>query len=158
MGKQRCWSTCHHSARDAATDTWQKGRCPHNRRLDNDTPALPGCLVKCTACGKCTCVDCLDELQRESKEVIAALGRQGLTMEPFEALEWVLAGSHRELPAPASGAMIAAEVPKCVWCVDRLEPDVVGAKEPMALLKEIGIDPGATYAKAKPAMSQEKTT
>ena len=155
-GKRTCWATCHHSARNAATDNWLKGRCPHNVRLDNGESALPGSLIRCSACAKCTCLDCLNELQREGNEMVSELRVRGLVMQPFPAFERVLAGNHRATPVPESGAIIAASEKDCVWCRDTRTPDVVGALEPMALLKEIGIDADATYAAAKPALTQER--
>ena len=159
-GKRPCWATCHHSARNAATDNWLNGRCPHNVRLDDGQSALPGSLIKCSGCRKSTCLDCLDELQREGNRLVSELRAQDLVMEPFAAFERVLAGNHRTAQSKAdfapSGAVIAAEEEDCVWCRDTRKPDVVGALEPMAFLKEIGIDKHATYAAATPALTEEK--
>ena len=155
-GKRSCWATCHHSARNAQTDNWLNGRCPHNVRLDDGQSALPGSLIKCKACRKCTCRDCLNEIEHEGNRLVGELKAQGLVMEPFAAFERVLAGSHRTAPVPASGAIVAAEEDECVWCRDTRKPKVVGAQEPIAFLKELGIDEHATYAAAKPALTTEK--
>ena len=155
-GKKPCWATCHHSARNAETDNWLNGRCPYNVRLDDGQSALAGSLIKCKACGKCTCRDCLNAIQHEGNRLVGELRAQGLVMEPFAAFERVLAGSHRTAPVPASGAIVAADEDGCVWCRDTRKPDVVGALEPVAFLKELGIDEHATYAAAKPALTEEK--
>ena len=128
----RCWPTSHASARNAETGTWLKGRCKYNKRLDEGMPALPGSLIRCTTCGRSTCLQCLDELQREGLRVVLEMKNKGLTMQHFPAFERLLAGDHRTAPPPSSGAAIAATIQECVWCRDTCEPNVVGVKEPVA--------------------------
>ena len=130
-----------------------KGFCEHNVRYKHGESFDLVSLIKCSTCGRSTCLTCLKELQREVSEVCESKRQSGFELDESEQLLSLLNG---DLFGNLDGTSVVAKtIGSCIWCPDRTDPPPTECVDPRALSEELGIDFSATYKKAKPCLSDE---
>ena len=85
-------------------------------------------------------------LKEGAEDICSVFADKGLEWQHTAELDALLSGELSAGEDAKTGATVGKEVSRCLWCQDTRVPDHAPRIEPHALLREIGVDPGATYA------------